>query len=78
VVSGEVQWQDKICGVRITDKSKGGDSYAYRFEIWTDFNREGGNDDGAAPKIKEYLKNVLIELEFPDAASQEIGFHPHS
>ena len=59
VVTGEFAEFDKICGVRLLDKSMTGKENFFRVEVWTKFSNEG---DKEAQEIKKYVETEIVKF----------------
>ena len=58
VLSGEFKECDKLCGVRLLDKSQKDKESFFRIEVWTKFATE---TEESAIAIKKYIQEELIE-----------------
>ena len=58
-VTWEFKEADKLCGVRLLDKSQPSKEGSYRIEVWTQLADE--NDD-SNKKIKTYLEDVFVAM----------------
>lgn len=72
VVAQRFPSTDQIVGVRILDKSRGGQELVLRLDVWTRFNSEH-NDVGR--EIRDFISKEYIEKHQFNA---KIMFKPHA
>ena len=58
-MTGEFKECDKLCGVRLLDKSKTGAENSFRIEVWTKFSSD---NDEAGKIMKQYIEEVFCAL----------------
>ena len=58
-VTGEFSECDKICGVRLLDKSMAGKESFFRIEIWTKFSSD---QEECGKNMKDYIETKLVKI----------------
>ena len=77
-MTSEFKEADKLCGVRLLDKSKRENESVFRIEIWTKFANE---EDESARNMRKYIEEVFIKLIREGTDGREtpsIKFSSHS
>lgn len=77
-VTGEFSECDKLCGVRLLDKSQPGKESFFRIEVWTKFSSEH-EDSGKAMReyIEQKLATLIKETEDPMILVNQTKFAQH-
>jgi hypothetical protein len=58
-VTGEFKECDKLCGVRMLDKSQQGKESCFRIEIWTKF---GSDQEEEGKNMRHYIEEKLVSM----------------
>ncbi len=77
-MTNEFKEGDKLCGVRLLDKSMPGKECSFRIEIWTKFSNDS---DESGKSMKQYIDETLVsiikECKDPITSVSPVKFTPH-
>lgn len=72
LISEKIPCNEKITGIRIGDKSRGGNDMTVRIDVWTRFKDDSIVD---GKEIRDYLYKEFLERH---GFSTKVNFRPHT